>query len=248
MRPFRETPPAGRADYCMKRRPKLRTRNSAAAQCAGAVPLSCRTANQKCACRTSFQMKRNDIVRRGGDDASCGAALRKHTTRRACGGGRKRIGGFGRAAHRDGLPVCICFPEACTKVISGKTACQTFLTDGKKVSIVGRAGRAARVRRACRCFGADARRKCRTGGRESYSPSPVLRMPAFVFDSSHRSLRAISRHPPSPADPSIPESRPAGRARARRSRPMRRRSRRAAGRYSGGVPGRYRRHRNCIAY
>ncbi|WP_321808443.1 hypothetical protein [Burkholderia sp. BCC1993] len=46
----------------------------------------------------------------------------------------KRIGGFGRAAHRDGLPVRVCFPEACAKVISAKTACQTFLTIGKKIS------------------------------------------------------------------------------------------------------------------
>ncbi|WP_155773574.1 hypothetical protein [Burkholderia territorii] len=44
----------------------------------------------------------------------------------------KRIGGFGRAARRDGLPVRVCFPEACAKVISVKTACQTFLTMGKK--------------------------------------------------------------------------------------------------------------------
>ncbi|WP_156443051.1 hypothetical protein [Burkholderia sp. RF4-BP95] len=89
----------------------------------------------------------------------------------------KRIGGFGRAAHRDGLPVRVCFPEACAKVISVKTACQTFLTVSKKYLKRRRCGAwgvlAVRVfgdapAAASRCIG-----RCKTGDDESSSPSPA---------------------------------------------------------------------------
>lgn len=117
-----------------------------------------------CACRASFQVRRNDSFDETG---MLRAALLKNTTRRACGDGMKRIGGFGRAAHRDGLPVRVCFPEACGKVISVKTACQTFLTASKKYLKCRRCGACgvhpdARVRRRglpLRCASSpDARR------------------------------------------------------------------------------------------
>ncbi|WP_126225982.1 hypothetical protein [Burkholderia ambifaria] len=74
------------------------------------------------------ETERHHSMKRGCCELRCCAA---ETRRDACGDGMKRIGGFGRAAHRDGLPVRVCFPEACAKLISVKSSCQTFLTDGK---------------------------------------------------------------------------------------------------------------------
>ncbi|MFP3615832.1 hypothetical protein SB778_37955, partial [Paraburkholderia sp. SIMBA_050] len=90
---------------------------------------SCSTANQS---RAVYLASSNQAVSAEKTGILRAAVLRcGNTTRRACGDGMKRIGGFGRAAHRDGLPVRVCFPEACAKLISVKSSCQTFLTAGK---------------------------------------------------------------------------------------------------------------------
>ncbi|WP_155630650.1 hypothetical protein [Burkholderia territorii] len=104
----------------------------------------------------------------------------------------KRIGGFGRAARRDGLPVRVCFPEACAKVISVKTACQTFLTMGKKY-LKHRRCRACGVLATPEFSDAPAAASCRaaqckTGDDESSSPSPARRMLSVQSPAIHECL------------------------------------------------------------
>ncbi|WP_435520905.1 hypothetical protein, partial [Burkholderia vietnamiensis] len=129
IRPFRDTPPAGRADYRL-RRTDDRTAESAGATAHGPMRRgSCSTANQS---RAVYLASSNQAVSAEKTGILRAAVLRcgRHDTR-ASGDGMKRTGDVRRAARLMSLPVCVCFPEACAKLISGKTACQTFLTTGK---------------------------------------------------------------------------------------------------------------------
>lgn len=190
-------------------------------------------------------MKRNGTIRRDGDVANCGIALRRGRKRRCgrhvdsrtirrCTDTREATETDRRFRLRHGAPrLAVFFPQACGKLSSAHTQCQTFLVSTKQSFVAARA----------------TRDRMPSGRRRNAFVAARIVLPDSACRSRIRGIRVrVNRRRPSTADPSSPESRPAARARARRSRPTRRRSRRAADRCSAGASGSHRDHRNCIAY